>query len=150
MLTLLFFICLRPMHINVQARRLEEFFLLMAVCNTVVVAKKPHRDRMNDVGQMEMSATDCSVHVSQIADDGEGSITTVASEREPSPSIESGSCSISSTTLIVPPSSTSLPLTSALDQSNNSTPKRPSNLSFFSGKRLFLPVSESLLILLYY
>lgn len=126
----------RP-HINVQARRLEEFFLLMAVCNTVVVAKKPHRDRMNDVGQIELSGVDCSVHISHAVDDCEGeSITTIISDRGPSPSIESGSVSMSSTTLIVPPDSTSTPShsTNILDQSTNATPKRPGNLSFFSGE----------------
>ncbi len=106
----------------------------MAVCNTVVVAKKPHRDRMNEVGQIELSGVDCSVHVSHTADDGEGSITTIVSEREQSPSIESGSCSMSSTTLMVPPASASTPLATNHDQSSNVTPKRPGNLSFFSGK----------------
>lgn len=126
----------RPVHVNVQARRLEEFFLLMAVCNTVVVAKKPHRDRMNDVGQIEVSGVDCSVQISHTAEDGDGSITTIVSEREPSPSIESGSGSMSSTTLIVPPSLTSTPHSTNLDTSGNLTPKRPSNLSFFSGKSI--------------
>ena len=134
-LTDLFLSNFRP-HINVQARRLEEFFLLMAVCNTVVVAKKPHRDRMNDVGQIELSGVDCSVHISHAVDDCEGeSITTIISDRGPSPSMESGSVSMSSTTLIVPPDSTSTPhSTSILDQNTNATPKRPSNLSFFSGE----------------
>lgn len=122
------------MHINVQARRLEEFFLLMAVCNTVVVANKPHRDRMNEVGQIEVSGVDCSVQISHTADDGDGSITM--SEREQSPSIESGSCSMSSTTLMVPPSQTSTPHSTSHDQSSSSnlTPKRPGNLFLFSGE----------------
>ncbi|XP_045030963.1 phospholipid-transporting ATPase VD isoform X1 [Daphnia magna] len=118
----------RP-HINVQARRLEEFFLLMAVCNTVVVAKKPHRDRMNEVGQIELSGVDCSVHIA--VDDGES-----FSDRGQSPSIESGSVSMSSTTLMVPPNLNSTPHSNnVLDQNTNVTPKRPGNLSFFSAGR---------------
>lgn len=109
------------MNISVQAKRLAEFYLLLAVCNTVVVAKKPHRDRMNEAGQLENSRAECSVHVSQ-ADDADGSLTTIASEREPSPSIESGSASMSSTTLVIPAST--------------STPRRPGNLFFFSGSLL--------------
>lgn len=111
-----------------QARRLEEFFLLMAVCNTVVVAKKPHRDRMNEVGQIELSGVDCSVHIA--VDDGES-----FSDRGQSPSIESGSVSMSSTTLMVPPNLNSTPHSNnVLDQNTNVTPKRPGNLSFFSGE----------------
>ena len=121
----------RPVQINVQARRLEEFFLLMAVCNTVVVAKKPHRDRMNEDGIQVNNSTaiDGTAHMSQAiitGDDDEGSITI--SLREPSPSIDSNS--MSSTTLIIPPAqATSTPASSA-----NATPKRPVNLSFFSGR----------------
>ena len=89
---------------------------------------------MNDVGQIELSGVDCSIHISQTANDGDGSITTIISDREPSPSIESGSGSMSSTTLIVPPSSASTPLSINSDQCSNVTPKRPGNLSLFSGK----------------
>ena len=92
---------------------------------------------MNDVGQIELSGVDCSIHISQTANDGDGSITTIISDREPSPSIESGSGSMSSTTLIVPPSSASTPLSINSDQCSNVTPKRPGNLSLFSGKILW-------------
>ena len=33
-----------------QARQVQEFFLLLAVCNTVIVAKYPHHDHMNASG----------------------------------------------------------------------------------------------------
>lgn len=35
---------------------MQEFFLLLAVCNTVIVAKSPHRDSMNESGIVPNSA----------------------------------------------------------------------------------------------
>ena len=124
----------RPVHINVQARRLEEFFLLMAVCNTVVVAKKPHRDRMNEVGQIENSTvvvggadgSNQAVHIvnQQAVDDSDGSLSVI-SERDSTLSLDPNSM-----TLIVPrPVTTSTPSATP----GNVTPKRPGNLFFFSG-----------------
>lgn len=105
----------------------------MAVANTVVVAKKPHRDRMNEDGiQVNNStAVDNSVSRANGADDDEGSITI--SLREPSPSIESSS--FTSTTLIIPPAqATSTPSAAQSGASSNATPKRPGNLFLFSGR----------------
>ena len=36
--------------IHFQSHLAHEFFLLLAVCNTVIVAKHPHRDTMNASG----------------------------------------------------------------------------------------------------
>ena len=41
---------LRPMH--PQAGLAQDFFLLLAICNTVIVAKHPHRDHMNASGMI--------------------------------------------------------------------------------------------------
>lgn len=118
----------RPVHINVQARRLEEFFLLMAVCNTVVVAKKPHRDRMNEVGQIESSTIVINNHQHAVDDSSDGNLSVI-SERDSTMSLDPNSM-----TLIVPlPLSTSTPSTAA---TGNITPKRPGNLFFFSGTKL--------------
>lgn len=111
----------------------------MAVCNTVVVAKKPHRDRMmNDDGvpmnQSMVTTVDCSNHNNHAAgDDEEGSIITI-SEREPSPSIDSSS--MSSTTLIIPPvlGGNGCGIVSSSSSVSNVTPKRPGNLFFFTGR----------------
>ncbi|XP_054718462.1 phospholipid-transporting ATPase VA-like [Uloborus diversus] len=37
-------------HLNSHSQRIQDFFLLLAVCNTVVVAKHPHKDQMNSSG----------------------------------------------------------------------------------------------------
>ncbi len=39
-----------------RAQKVQEFFLLLAVCNTVIVAKQPHRDNMNASGFICSSA----------------------------------------------------------------------------------------------
>ena len=39
-----------------QAKQVQEFFLLLAVCNTVIVAKYPHHDHMNASGLICASA----------------------------------------------------------------------------------------------
>lgn len=108
----------------------------MAVCNTVVVAKKPHKDRMlNDDGvQVNRSNVTTAEHsalgLQSVADDEEGSIITIMTEREPSPSIDSSS--INSTTLIIPPTASgNIIVTSS---AGNVTPKRPGNLFFFTGR----------------
>jgi len=123
----------RPVHNNnVQARRLEEFFQLMAVCNTVVVAKKPHHDKMNDTGQIENSAVECSVQVTEVAD---CDATVAFEENDPCPSMESVSSSLSSTTLIIPTILTSTPLaTQHINEAINLTPKRPGSLFSFPGR----------------
>ena len=38
------------MKMDAQAQQVQDFFLLLAVCNTVIVAKYPHRDHMNTSG----------------------------------------------------------------------------------------------------
>ena len=40
-----------------QAQQVQDFFLLLAVCNTVIVAKYPHHDHMNASGVICNSAT---------------------------------------------------------------------------------------------
>ncbi|KAF8795476.1 phospholipid-transporting ATPase VB-like isoform X2 [Argiope bruennichi] len=37
-------------HLTSDCQRIQDFFLLLAVCNTVVVAKHPHKDQMNSSG----------------------------------------------------------------------------------------------------
>ncbi|GAB6021543.1 hypothetical protein CHUAL_004143 [Chamberlinius hualienensis] len=37
-------------HLSTHDQRIQDFFLLMAVCNTVVVSKYPHQDKMNSSG----------------------------------------------------------------------------------------------------
>lgn len=37
-------------HLSTHCQRIQDFFLLLAVCNTVVVAKHPHKDQMNSSG----------------------------------------------------------------------------------------------------
>ena len=39
-----------------QAQEVQDFFLLLAVCNTVIVAKHPHHDHMNASGVICASA----------------------------------------------------------------------------------------------
>lgn len=36
-----------------QAQRIQEFFLVLSICNTVVVSAGPHRDLMNASGVVE-------------------------------------------------------------------------------------------------
>ena len=43
-----------------QAQQVQDFFLLLAVCNTVIVAKYPHHDHMNASGVICNSATNGS------------------------------------------------------------------------------------------
>ncbi|XP_076360092.1 phospholipid-transporting ATPase VA isoform X1 [Tachypleus tridentatus] len=40
----------RQMSLSTESQRIQDFFLLMAVCNTVVVSKHPHKDQMNSSG----------------------------------------------------------------------------------------------------
>ncbi|KAG8198687.1 hypothetical protein JTE90_015512 [Oedothorax gibbosus] len=37
-------------HLSTHCQKIQDFFLLLAVCNTVVVAKHPHKDQMNSSG----------------------------------------------------------------------------------------------------
>ena len=141
--TLLRFMFDRPVHNNnVQARRLEEFFQLMAVCNTVVVAKKPHHDKMNDTGQIENSTVECSIQINEVTD---CDATNTFEENDPCPSMESVSSSLSSTTLIIPTILTSTPLvTQHINEAINLTPKRPGNLFSFPGNyyhKIFIKLS---------
>ena len=112
----------------------------MAVCNTVVVAKKPHYDKMNDTGQIENSTVECSVQIRE-AVDCDGSVGYP--EPDPSPSIESVSSSLSSATLIIPTVLTSTPLgTQHINEAVNLTPKRPGSLFSFHGIfQLFLSIN---------
>uniref|UniRef100_A0A182URU1 Phospholipid-transporting ATPase n=1 Tax=Anopheles merus TaxID=30066 RepID=A0A182URU1_ANOME len=41
--------------------QIQEFFLVLAICNTVVVSATPHRDNMNASGVIEMNDSDTSV-----------------------------------------------------------------------------------------
>ncbi|CAI9731631.1 phospholipid-transporting ATPase VA-like [Octopus vulgaris] len=43
----------------------HEFFLLLAICNTVVVSNHPHEDKLNDAGFMPASYYDASLNGSQ-------------------------------------------------------------------------------------
>uniref|UniRef100_A0A182QXU6 Phospholipid-transporting ATPase n=1 Tax=Anopheles farauti TaxID=69004 RepID=A0A182QXU6_9DIPT len=43
------------------AQQIQEFFLVLAICNTVVVSATPHRDNMNASGVIEMNDSDTSV-----------------------------------------------------------------------------------------
>ncbi|XP_063240630.1 phospholipid-transporting ATPase VD isoform X2 [Bacillus rossius redtenbacheri] len=43
----------RELRFNCQPQRLQEFLLLLAVCNTVVTARHPHHDMMNASGVIE-------------------------------------------------------------------------------------------------
>lgn len=104
----------------------------MAVCNTVVVAKKPHHDKMNDVGQIENSNAECSVQITEAADCD----VNASADQDPSSSIDSALCSFSSTAHIVPPALTSTPVvTSNVVEAINMTPKRPGSLFSFTGTR---------------
>lgn len=38
---------------TIQAQRIQEFFLVLSICNTVVVSATPHRDLMNASGMIE-------------------------------------------------------------------------------------------------
>ncbi|XP_053673867.1 phospholipid-transporting ATPase VB [Anopheles nili] len=42
-------------------QQIQEFFLVLAICNTVVVSATPHRDNMNASGVIEMNDSDTSV-----------------------------------------------------------------------------------------
>lgn len=135
------------MYGSVQAKRLQEFFLLMAVCNTVVVAKQPHRDRMNDNGVVESG-----VHIVTSSEVGPPpshssradpqltvdtfllkvfffclalQVDCSVGEPEDSPSIGSAS----SSGLLVPPAVGGSPCSSA------ATPKRPKHLFTFPGSQ---------------
>lgn len=37
-----------------EAQRIQEFFLVLSICNTVVVSAAPHRDLMNASGMIEV------------------------------------------------------------------------------------------------
>uniref|UniRef100_A0A182JZG0 Phospholipid-transporting ATPase n=1 Tax=Anopheles christyi TaxID=43041 RepID=A0A182JZG0_9DIPT len=41
--------------------QIQEFFMVLAICNTVVVSATPHRDNMNASGVIEMNDSDTSV-----------------------------------------------------------------------------------------
>ncbi|CAG2054143.1 unnamed protein product [Timema podura] len=47
----------RELRFNSHPQRLQEFLLLLAVCNTVVVARHPHHDMMNASGVIELVPT---------------------------------------------------------------------------------------------
>ena len=49
---------------SLQTATVQDFFLLLSVCNTVIVAKHPHRDSMNVPGSLE-AATSTSVSLSR-------------------------------------------------------------------------------------
>ena len=110
----------------------------MAVCNTVVVAKKPHHDKMNESGIIENTAAECSVQIS-LASDADGSISMT--DNDATPSIESTTGSTSSASLLVPlsenaPSDAALYPVSATS-SAVTTPKRPRSLFSFPGTYFF-------------
>ncbi|XP_015906001.1 phospholipid-transporting ATPase VA [Parasteatoda tepidariorum] len=44
-------------HLSTHSQRIQDFFLLLALCNTVVVAKYPHKDQMNSSGLFLNHAT---------------------------------------------------------------------------------------------
>ncbi|XP_021953805.2 probable phospholipid-transporting ATPase VD isoform X3 [Folsomia candida] len=45
-----------------KAEKIREFFLILAICNTVVVAKHPHVDKMNDHGDVEEPDGEVAAH----------------------------------------------------------------------------------------
>ncbi|XP_039446405.1 phospholipid-transporting ATPase VD isoform X3 [Culex pipiens pallens] len=44
-----------------SAQQIQEFFLVLAICNTVVVSATPHKDHMNASGVIELNDSDTSV-----------------------------------------------------------------------------------------
>ncbi|XP_055643308.1 phospholipid-transporting ATPase VD isoform X2 [Toxorhynchites rutilus septentrionalis] len=44
-----------------SAQRIQEFFVVLAICNTVIVSATPHKDHMNASGVIEMNDSDTSI-----------------------------------------------------------------------------------------
>lgn len=59
-------------HFTVHSQRIQEFFLVLAICNTVVVSATPHRDIMNASGMIE-SQDDMSVTIVKPKETANGS-----------------------------------------------------------------------------
>ncbi len=55
------------LQLNTESQRIQEFLLVLAICNTVVVSASPHRDIMNASGQIEC-VDDSSVQIVRSSD----------------------------------------------------------------------------------
>uniref|UniRef100_A0AAG5DVZ4 Phospholipid-transporting ATPase n=1 Tax=Anopheles atroparvus TaxID=41427 RepID=A0AAG5DVZ4_ANOAO len=64
-------------------QQIQEFFLVLAICNTVVVSAAPHRDNMNASGVIEMNDSDASVTLVRPAlVESDGGSLPLATERD--------------------------------------------------------------------
>lgn len=65
-----------------SAEQIQEFFLVLAICNTVVVSATPHKDHMNASGVIELNDSDTSVTlVRPVVTDAIANGTDPASDR---------------------------------------------------------------------
>ena len=131
----------------------QEFFLLLAVCNTVIVASHPHRDTMNASGVIcettpgtadstltrpTRNATNASANATNMSANATALTTISASPPTPSPASPSRSSSPSPPPSIVSTVSSTAALTARTDHTDSgSTPltnakpyKRPRFLDF--------------------
>lgn len=61
---------------TIQAQRIQEFFLVLSICNTVIVSATPHHDSMNASGMIEASEDSGSVKMIRSAENnGNASMT---------------------------------------------------------------------------
>ncbi|KAL5280993.1 ATP10B family protein [Megaselia abdita] len=95
-----------------NAQRMQDFLLVMAICNTVVVGSKPHRDMMNASGVIEAQQDgNCSI--------ASTSITSRSSDNTITVNVSNGT-----------PSSISNDRYTRLLESRSVTPSPPPNLGF--------------------
>lgn len=98
-----------------HAQRIQEFLLLLAVCNTVVVSRHPHHDTMNASGVIESAANVLGTH-------SEGSVNVASSH---SHSDENPSSITSKQSVAMAVGDTQIDRYSRLSESRSVTPSPP-------------------------
>lgn len=58
-----------------QAQRIQEFFLVLSICNTVIVSATPHHDTMNASGMIESNGDNSAKMIKSKENNGNASMT---------------------------------------------------------------------------
>jgi len=127
---------------------MQEFFLLLAVCNTVIVAKHEHRDTMNASGVIcsaPGTANSTLTRPSRNTSINNTTLTTiVGSPSTPAPSSRSGSPSPPPSIVSTVSSTAGLTNSTSTTPLANSTQRRPRFLDFLpAGTRPLSPIHSS-------
>jgi phospholipid-translocating ATPase len=124
-----------------QAQLATDFFLLLAVCNTVIVAKRPHHDNMNASGIVyPASSTSNSTKVEMDPTPNATNAQPLEEEQEPASDLENEVGQRHQH-----PRQSSLPAIAAppLLSEPTLTPKRPTRLWDFLPSRQLSPIASS-------